>query len=208
MRGVYLSPGQLEQPAPRIHREVGVLEEPEQRQVNGNWEDEAQPAAGGVLPPQESEARQIAHRGRERHQQAKPGIPPAVEHISGDRQPDVPGPGRTQGPERGVRDGKKGKQEYKAVEEHTKRYHPPGGRSRARRAAVAQRRRDCYLVRPWRRPLAPHDPLSSVVSHSFPSPFLSSWCRQSSPHASMIGCGTACRCGMPSPCKAWSTGTP
>jgi len=118
----------LAHPAHRIHHEAPVLEEPQEREIDRDRDDQAELPMAGVRPAEKAEARGVAHQRGGGHEEAEPGVPVAVEDVAGHREPDVPGLGRSKQPEDRVRDREEYAEEDEAVEQHAQAprlAHPP-----------------------------------------------------------------------------------
>ena len=101
-----------------LNAEVGVFEERQKRQIDYDRHDETELASDRIRPTKEPKSGAEAHQRREGHEEAEPGIPIAVEHVAGGRQPHIPRRPILQRPEYAVDDGQERENEDEAVEQH------------------------------------------------------------------------------------------
>ena len=114
----YIEPQSADEVAPRRHREIEVLEDTQQTQIDHQRYNQAEPARARSLPLQKREPRKIAHRCGKGQQDAIFVIPERVEDISAQRQPDVALILRCKLPKNEIGDGKEEVEKINAVKEH------------------------------------------------------------------------------------------
>ena len=100
------------------YREIEILEEAEQKKVDGDGNDQEKLAAARIGGAEHAEAGKVADRRRESHESAELVVPRAIKNVTGDGEPDVALFFCAQAPETEVHDRQEKKKKDEAVEEH------------------------------------------------------------------------------------------
>ena len=112
-------------------REVVVLEEAEQGEVDGHGRDHPGPPLGLARRPVDHDAGREAHDAREQQQEAEAPVPPPVEDVAADGEDHVPLLLRPRQPEGREDDGQESEQEHVRVEHHQRSSCPRAATTRS-----------------------------------------------------------------------------